>query len=179
MRTIGSPRSESVQEMSYLDLQRIADDRHHHGMRRYAAGHYLTEFSDAAVEAFLSRGVAGEVGDWSRVPGGGFQAYGGAIGEVSNEESAFSHRDALIEFFGGQTWADPAEDDWRMASARAFGAVLAPFSSGVYVNSIFEQSPTEIRRAYGEAKLARLAALKQRWDPGNVFHLNQNIAPAP
>ncbi len=77
--------------------------------------------------------------------GGGFQAYGGAIADVSNEESAFSHHDALVEFFGGQTWADPAEDEWRMASARAFGAALAPFSSGVYVNVLFDQSPSEIR----------------------------------
>jgi len=47
------------------------------------------------------------------------------------------------------------------------------------VNSIFEPSPTEIRRAYGETKLNRLAALKHRWDPDNVFHLNQNIVPRP
>ena len=64
-----------------------------------------------------------------------------------------------------------------MASARAFGAALAPFASGVYVNVVFDQSPAELTRAYGEAKLARLAALKHRWDPDNVFHLNQNIAP--
>jgi hypothetical protein len=178
MRSIGTPLSESVEAMSYLDLQRIGDGRHHHGMRRYAAGHYLTELSDAAIDAFLTRGVsAGDSVDWTKPAGGGFQAYGGAIAVVSNEETAFSHHDALVEFFGGQTWVDPAEDEWRMASARAFGAVLAPFSSGVYVNSIFEQSPTEIRRAYGEAKLDRLAALKHRWDPQNVFHLNQNIVP--
>ncbi len=180
MRSIGSPRSESVQEMSYLDLQRIGDDRHHHGMRRYSAGHYLVEFPDAAIDAFLSRGVSsGEAVDWTRVAGGGFQAYGGAIGEVANDDSAFSHRDALIEFFAGQTWVDPAEDAARMASARAFGAALAPFASGVYVNVVFDQSPAELTRAYGEAKLARLAALKHRWDPDNVFHLNQNIAPRP
>ena len=111
--------------------------------------------------------------------GGGFQAYGGAIGEVANDDSAFSHRDALIEFFAGQTWVDPAEDAARMASARAFGAALAPFASGVYVNVVFDQSPAELTRAYGEAKLARLATLKHRWDPDNVFHLNQNIAPRP
>ena len=110
---------------------------------------------------------------------GGFQAYGGAIAEVSNEDSAFSHRDALVEFFGGHTWADAAEDEERMTSARAFGAVLEPFASGVYVNALFETGEAGMRRAYGDAKLARLAALKRRYDPENVFHLNQNIAPAP
>jgi FAD binding domain/Berberine and berberine like len=180
MKGIGTPLSESVEVMRYLDLQRLFDDRHHHGMRRYAAGHYLTELSDAAIDAFLSRGAStGDGVDWNRACGGGFQAYGGAIADVSNDETAFSHRDALVEFFGGHSWTDPAEDEWRMASARAFGAALAPFSSGVYVNSIFEQSPTEIRRAYGETKLERLATVKHRWDPENVFHLNQNIVPRP
>ena len=178
MRSIGTPFNESVDVMTYLDLQRLFDQRHLHGMRRYAAGHYQTELSDAAIDAFLTRGAStGDGVDWNKACGGGFQAYGGAIADVSNDETAFSHRDALVEFFGGHTWTDPAEDEWRMASARAFGAALAPFSSGVYVNSIFEPSPTEIRRAYGEAKLDRLAALKHRWDPDNLFHLNQNIVP--
>ena len=53
MRRIGAPRSESVDVIRYLDLQRLGDDRHHHGMRRYAAGHYLTELSDAAIDALV------------------------------------------------------------------------------------------------------------------------------
>jgi hypothetical protein len=123
--------------------------------------------------------LAGDDVDWSRVAAGGFQAYGGAIGEISNEDSAFSHRDALVEFFGGQGWLDPAEDEERMASARSFGAALAPFASGVYVNVPSEEGAHVLTRAYGDAKLARLATVKRRYDPDNVFHLNQNIAPAP
>lgn len=180
MRSIGTPREESVRPMSYLELQSIGDGNHHHGRRRYSAGHYLTELSDAAIDAFLTRGTSsGETVDWSRVAAGGFQAYGGAIGEVSNEDSAFSHRDALVEFFGGQTWTDPEEDEERMASARAFGAALEPFASGVYVNVLHETGEDGVRRAYGDAKLPRLAELKRRYDQENVFHLNQNIAPAP
>jgi FAD/FMN-containing dehydrogenase len=178
IRSIDTPRDESVSPMSYLELQSIGDEHHHHGLRRYAAGHYLTELSDAAIDAFLTRGVSAAEGtDWSRVAAGGLQAYGGAIGEVRNEDSAFSHREALVEFFGGITWADSAEDEERMASARAFGAALAPFASGVYVNALFEVGEDGVRRAYGDAKLVRLAALKRRYDPENVFHLNQNIQP--
>jgi FAD/FMN-containing dehydrogenase len=178
MRGIGTPREESVRPMSYLALQSSGDANHHHGRRRYSAGHYLTEISDAAIEAFLSRGAA-DASDWTRVAGGGFQAYGGAIAEVSNDESAFSHRDAVVEFFAGQTWTDPGEDEERMASARAFGAAVAPFASGVYVNVLMDDGAEGVRRAYGDAKLARLADLKRRYDPENVFHLNQNIVPAP
>ena len=179
MRSVGQAADESVVEMSYLELQSIGDARHHHGLRRYASGHYFTELTDPAVEAFLTRGVssAGDP-DWSRVAPGGLQGYGGAIADVANEDSAFSHRDTLVEFFGGHTWADPAEDADRMDSARAFGDALEPFASGVYVNALVEDDEAAVRRAYGDAKLRRLSALKRRWDPENVFHLNQNIAPA-
>src|SRR5688500_5885835 len=68
MRTIGTPRDVSVRPMTYLELQSIGDENHRHGKRRYAMGHYLTELSDAAIDAFLTRGVsaAGRT-DWARV----------------------------------------------------------------------------------------------------------------
>jgi FAD/FMN-containing dehydrogenase len=178
MRGIGRMVGEGVTEMSYLELQSIGDANHHHGKRRYANGHYLRELTDAAIEAFISRGVSADDGvDWSRVAPGGFQAYGGAIGDVANEDSAFSHRDTLVEFFGGHTWIDPAEDPERMESARRFGRAIEPFASGVYVNALAGDDQAGVRRAYGDEKLRRLAALKARWDPDNVFHLNQNILP--
>ena len=178
MRRIGTPRAESVRSMTYLELQSIGDANHHHGRRRYAAGHYLAELSDGAIEAFLTRGAVGG-SDWTRGAAGGLQAYGGAIGDVPNDDSAFSHRNAVVEFFGGQTWTDPAEDEERMASARAFGAAMAPFASGVYVNVLADEGEEGVRRAYGDAKLAKLAALKRRYDPENIFHLNQNVVPGP
>ena len=180
MRGIGTPTEERVDEMSYLALQSIGDANHHHGKRRYANGHVLAELSDAAIDAFLTRGVDGDDGvDWSRVANGGFQAYGGAIADVAREDAAFVHRDALVEFFGGQTWTDPAEDAERMGSARAYGAAVAPFSTGAYVNALGDDDAASVRHAYGEAHLRRLSQLKRQWDPGNTFHLNQNIEPAP
>ena len=179
MRGIGEAVDETIQPMTYLALQSIGDENHAHGKRRYSTGHYLPELPDAAIEAFLTRGAtAGPDLDWTRVAGGGFQQHGGAIAEVGVEDAAFSHRDQVVEFVAAFTWLDPAEDAERLAAARAFGAVMAPYSSGVYVNVLAEDGADGVRRAYGDAKLARLAALKQRYDPENVFHLNQNIAPS-
>jgi hypothetical protein len=178
-RDVGVPQAERVEEMSYVELQAIADEFHHHGKRRYSKGHYLTTLPDAAIDAFLSRGVAagGTPIDWSRVPNGGFQAYGGAIADADEHDSAFDHRSALVEWGGSTTWLDPAEDEARIAAARAYGAALEPFASGMYVNSITDEGDVGVRRAYGERKLARLADLKRRYDPDNVFRLNSNIRP--
>jgi FAD/FMN-containing dehydrogenase len=180
-REVGEPQAERVEEMAYVELQSIADEFHHHGRRRYSKGHYLRSFPDAAIDAFLSRGVAGggPAADWSRLPNGGFQAYGGAIADIDDGASAFSQRQTLIEWGGATSWTDPAEDDDRMAAARAYGAAVEPFASGVYVNMLAEDGEAGVRRAYGEAKLNRLAEIKRQYDPDNVFRLNQNILPAP
>lgn len=110
--------------------------------------------------------------------GGGFQGYGGAIAEVGDTESAFSHREALVEFFGGSTWADPTEDSARMSGARTWAATVTPFSSGTYVDVIADPGEEGVGLAYHAAQLTRLAQLKRTYDPDNVFHLNQNIRPA-
>ena len=78
---------------------------------------------------------------------------------------------------GGGTWLDRAEDADRIAAARAFGRAMEPFSSGTYVNAIADAGGADVRRAYKPATLRRLAELKGRYDPENVFHLNHNIAP--
>ncbi len=83
---------ERITESSYVELQ-IGDENHHHGKRRYSKGHYLTDLTDAAIDAYLSRGAADGSGpDPSRLANGGLQAYGGAIADVGDDESAFSHR---------------------------------------------------------------------------------------
>jgi FAD/FMN-containing dehydrogenase len=170
------PVAERVQELTYLELQTMDDEAHRPGLlRRYWKGHYLRDLGDGAVAAFLSRGDGG--GSDPVLPSGSLQSYGGAIAAVGDEETAFGHRDALVEFVAVAGWSDPAQDQARISAARRYGAVVEPFASGVYVNDLTDEGQAGIRRAYGPEKLARLAALKDRYDPGNVFHLNHNIRP--
>jgi FAD/FMN-containing dehydrogenase len=171
------PAAEQARELTYLELQRFEDDVQRHRLRRYWTGHYLRELDDAAIGAFLSRGDGAGAGDPALLPAGSFQSYGGAIAAVGDDETAFGHRDALVEFVALTGWTDPAEDQVRISAARRHGAAVAPFASGVYVNDLADEGEAGVRRAYGADKVARLAALKDRWDPGNVFHLNQNIRP--
>ena len=148
MRSIGTPRDESVSPMSYLALQSIGDENHHHGKRRYSAGHYLTELSDAAIDAFLTRGISASDGvDWSRVAGGGFQAYGGAIGEVSNEDAAFSHRETR---WSSSSPARPGPIRPRMRSAWHRLAPSAPSWSPSRAASTSTCCPKRARTGSGE-----------------------------
>jgi FAD/FMN-containing dehydrogenase len=178
LRAAVPPAAERVEELSYLALQTMDDSVEGHRWRRYWKGHYLRVLGDDAIDAFLSRGVRpGDDADPTLLPAASLQAYGGAIGEVGDDETAFSQRDTLVEFVASARWTDPAEDEVRISGARRFGAAIEPFASGVYVNVLADDGEAGVRRAYGAAKLARLAALKDRYDPDNVFHLNHNIRP--
>ena len=177
MRALGRPVASRITTPSYLELQRRDDTSGGHAFRRYSAGRYLGRFPTAAIEAFLLRGGT-DLRAGTRLPGVGLQAHGGAIADVPDGDAAFSHRGTMFEFGAGSRWTDPAEDDARMSAARNAGSALDPYASGVYVNSLTaDDGQRGVRRAYPAAKLARLAALKAVWDPGNVLHLNQNVKP--
>ncbi|MEO6411669.1 MAG: FAD-binding oxidoreductase [Pedococcus sp.] len=169
-RSIGRPIAERVEELSYLDLQTAGDDVEGHAIRRYWKGHYLTQLTDDAIEAILDRGKGA-------YPAARLTMNAGAISDLPDEDSAYSHRDALIEFTTSVGWLDPSEDQARMSAAREYAAGIEPFASGAYVNALSDEGDQGIRRAYSAAKLARLTELKREYDPHNVFHLNPNIRP--
>jgi hypothetical protein len=104
LRAGAAPMAERVVELSYLELQRVEDEQQRHRLRRYWKGRYLRELSDDAVDAFLSRG-GGD--DPALLPSGSLQHYGGAVAQVRDAETAFSHRDALVEFVAVAGWSDP------------------------------------------------------------------------
>lgn len=176
LRPVGTPVDEQVQRVSYLDLQRMDDDVEGHAYRRYWKGHYFRELSDAAIDAFVLRGTADGRGEF--LPNASFQAYGGAISDVPDDATAFSHRDAFAEFVASSKWTDPAEDDARIAASRRYATSLAPFASGAYVNALTDEGSAGVQRAYSPEKVTRLTAAKDAWDPDNVFHLNHNIVPS-
>ncbi|KAA1422981.1 FAD-binding oxidoreductase [Mumia zhuanghuii] len=166
---LGTPLARRVDEMSYVDLQRREDTVEGHALRRYWKGHYLRDLPDAAVEALLSHDpeVAASI-----------QAYGGAIDDVPDDATAFAHRGTAFEYVAAGRWTDPDQDAERMTTARASAARLAPYATGVYVNVLGDEGADGVRRAYPPATLARLTALKDAYDPENVFHRNANVPPS-
>ena len=144
--------------------------------RRYWKSSAFSELPDALLDAFLERGIASA----SVSPDLGLEmlaSFGGAVARVSEDETAFGHRDAQVDFLALARWTDPSQDEDHIAPCRANWEALAPFAdAGVYVNNL--GSEDRAREAYGEEKYRRLVALKDRVDPENVFHLNANILPS-
>ncbi|WP_448809973.1 FAD-binding oxidoreductase [Agromyces bauzanensis] len=168
---VAEPSARIIEPMSYLQLQTREDDIEGHAWRRYWKGHYFSELHDDVIDALLAR-------DDELAPNVSLQAYGGAIADVPDDETAFSRRDTAFEFVAAARWQDAGEDAGRMSAARRYAAKLDRFASGAYVNVLGEDGVAGLRRAYSDEKLARLTAVKDAYDPGNVFHLNQNIPPS-
>jgi FAD/FMN-containing dehydrogenase len=107
-------------------------------------------------------------------------ALGGAIARVPEEATAYAGRAARIELAMDSSWTDPALDEVNMEWCRRALALVEPDAAlGRYANGNADAGPEHSRLIFGEAKVARLAALKRTWDPDNLFHVNHNIAPAP
>jgi FAD/FMN-containing dehydrogenase len=101
----------------------------------------------------------------------------GAYRRVANSETAYSHRHLQYDLVILSAWTDPAETERNIGWTRSFFAALEPeLSGGVYVNDLGDEGSERVRHAYGE-NYERLVELKQRYDPTNLFRLNQNIDP--
>jgi FAD/FMN-containing dehydrogenase len=173
IRALGRPSAERVVPLTYVELQSRDDVVDGHARRRYSKGHYFRELTDEVIDTMVAVTDVGPL-----APGVGLQAYGGAIRDVPDDDTAFSHRETAFELGASTGWTDPDEDEVRIGTARSYAATLEPFASGVYVNVLGDEGAAGVRRAYSKEKLSRLTAVKDTYDPENVFHLNQNIQPS-
>ncbi len=101
----------------------------------------------------------------------------GAVNRVDNDATAFGYRDHSYILIIMSLWPHPADSDRNIKWTHGLFDALKPFTRpGVYVNYLGEEGEDRVKEAYGN-KYQRLVALKNRYDPTNFFHLNQNIAP--
>ena len=159
-------------ETTFIDLQRSSDERLAWGRRYYSKGGFLREIDDQAIST-----IANSIAD---APTPESEVYclqlGGAVCDVDESTTPYSGRAAGHYWIAQTAWDDPADDDRVISWGRATANRLAAIS--LKANYVNEQSDTGIARsAYGEDKYSRLAQLKWRYDPTNLFRLNQNIEP--
>jgi FAD/FMN-containing dehydrogenase len=174
LRALGKPTGEAIGPTPYVGWQTVLDPLLTPGARNYWKSHDLLELSDPAVEAMLDAA--------SRLPTPDCEVLiaqlGGAVNRVPAEATAYPHRDVEYIVNLHTRWTDPADDARCIAWARALFDALAPHATGgVYVNFMPEDEVGRVAGAYGP-NYGRLARIKARHDPGNLFRLNQNIQPA-
>jgi FAD/FMN-containing dehydrogenase len=100
------------------------------------------------------------------------------MARVPAEATAFAHRASRIMVNLAAFYDGPADRAVRQAWVDDFAAALHQDDSGVYVNFLADEGPGQVRNAYPGPTWDRLVEVKRRYDPGNLFHRNQNIPPA-
>ena len=174
LRRFGTPWGEHVGVQPYVAWQKTFDPLLTPGARNYWKSHNFSTLEDAlfdVVVAYVGKLPSPECEIF-------FGAIGGATTRPAPDSAAYPHRDAkfVMNFHG--RWEDPADDERCVGWARDFFNATAPFANGgVYVNFLTADEGDRVRAAYGP-NYDRLVRVKRRYDPANLFRMNQNIPPA-
>jgi FAD/FMN-containing dehydrogenase len=173
LRAIGTPLADVVRPVPYVALQSILDGGAPHGNHYYWKSHRIARLDDAVIDLLVQRvecitSPLSQIGGW---------AVGGAVTRVSPEATAVGVRGVGFELNVTSAWAPSDVDPARHVTwVRDGWEALRPHASGVYVNFLSDEGADGVATAYGE-RLGRLIALKDRFDPANVFRVNANIPP--
>jgi hypothetical protein len=173
LKAFGSPVLDLCVPKPFLTHQAMFDPSFPHGWWYYMRSCDVAELADEVIDITVEHSLRissplTAFPIWQR---------GGAAGRVGEEETALGGRDAGHTFNitavteSAEGFAE--EREW----VRNFWSALEPYHTGAYVNFLMEEGEERVREAYGARKYDRLKALKRRWDPDNLFRMNQNIRP--
>ncbi len=171
---LGQTESASVGDMTFLDLQRILDEAMAWNRRYYQKGLFLREVDASAIERMVDGAAS--------APAAEAEFYvvqlGGAVSDIDEDATPYSGRSAGYYCLMGMVWDDKKDDEQFIGWSRmAAGRMTEIAMRRNYVNEQAEAGKEIARDAYGEGKYRQLAKLKARYDPTNLFRLNQNIEP--
>jgi len=175
LREYGPPLADLFRPAPYNAAQRMADFLWPAGLCGYWKSRYLNAVSDAAIDVITDF--------FARVPSRRtvviLEYYGNsAMQRVPEDATAFGHRRWVYNCLVTSAWSDPKDADQNIAWTKSLFEALRPFTANAaYVNYIDDEGAEGVKASYSGEKLARLAALKGKYDPTNLFRMNQNIAP--
>jgi FAD/FMN-containing dehydrogenase len=161
--------------ISYAAVQSLIEPGNVPGRRQYWKAGFLREMSDEAIATFISRAtdVSSPFTQCVMLP------IGGAIARAPEDATPPSYRDAKWNYHLLSQWEDPADDERNIEWTRAFDRALGSYAEdGVYVNFLSDLPENVLEASFGPEKYARLVAVKDEWDPENVFALNANVKPS-
>jgi FAD/FMN-containing dehydrogenase len=158
----------------YVGWQSAFDGLVTHGARNYWKSHHLKSLSDECIDVLMNHA--------RKIPHPDCEIFiphmEGAPSRVPPEATAFSHRSTPFVLNIHGRWQDPADDTRCLEWTRALYKATESFSQGVYVNFLGNEGADRVKQAYTPATWQKLVAVKRKWDPNNLFRVNQNIDPA-
>jgi FAD/FMN-containing dehydrogenase len=174
LRTFGTPLGEHVGVQPYTAWQQAFDPLLAPGARNYWKSHNFSQLSEGAIDTIIT--YAGSL------PSEQCEIFIGTIGaqttRAASDAMAYSCRDANYVMNVHGRWETAAEDERVISWAREFFAKSQPFASaGAYINFLTQEESDRVAFAYGET-YKRLVEIKTKYDPTNLFRMNQNIKPA-
>jgi hypothetical protein len=173
LRKIGKPVVDGLRPVTYVDLQRAGDDDYPHGRRYYVKSGFVSGLSGSLIDTCVG------YLEGAPLPGGVlvFVHQGGAIARVKRDATAFYHREAPHSVMLVAAWENAADTERNTQWLRTGWQAIEPHTDGFYVNDVAQDdAERRIRGTYG-SNYPRLAALKRKYDPDNLFRLNANIKP--
>jgi FAD/FMN-containing dehydrogenase len=175
LRDIAEVVGEAVEIRSFPALNSLFDDTVPKGMHHYWKADFIRELTDEAIAAHVEHGAnTPHISSSMHL-----HAINGAAQRVGADETAFGHRDKSFSPVIAGIWDDPADSEANIQWVREYYAAIHPHSGseGGYINFMSDDDGHRAPANYG-ANYDRLAAVKAAYDPDNLFHVNQNIAPA-
>jgi FAD/FMN-containing dehydrogenase len=177
LRSSTRPLVDLIRAKPYVEHQSMFDASAPHGRQNYKRNANLGGLSDGVIDLLLEQ-TQRMTSPLSLTLV--FQL-GGAVSRVAEDATAYSDRGAMFNVDVNAQWLDAHDPraDQHAQWVRDFHEALQPFATGgAYVNFLMgDEGEDRVRSTYGAAKHQRLVGIKQRYDPGNVFRLNQNICP--
>jgi FAD/FMN-containing dehydrogenase len=175
VRNFASPLVDTIAPTSYVELNTLFDAAvPYGGVQRYWKSSFLRELGDDLLDIMVER-AAPMRSPMSMVL---FFHLHGAAARVNPQATAFGARQDLWDYDVISQWTDPIETPDHIRWTRDYWTAVEPFASGeVYVNHLDAEEATRIRAAYTGGNYERLVALKNKYDPTNLFRMNQNIRP--
>ena len=172
-RALATPMAELVAPMPYPGIYAMLKDAEQRSLNVHRSL-FLESLDESAVDAileFMSEPSSPLAMTQIRI-------LGGAMRRVPTGATAFAHRDAPVMVLLITPFQDPAEEPTHAAWTHAFFEALRPGARGVYSNFLETEGEGRVREAYPDLTYRRLADVKRRYDPTNLFRRNQNIVPA-
>jgi FAD/FMN-containing dehydrogenase len=172
IRSVGKPFVDTVQAIDYVTLQRSGDLDERRAIGSYTKTGFVKNISSSLIDVMIS----GLVEDSGRSVTVGFQHCGGAISRVAPDATAFPHRGIHATSLLTSDWLANADPAPHIEWLRKYWKAIEPHTAGFYTNDVVDETQKQVDENY-LGNYPRLVALKNKYDPTNLFRLNANVRP--